>query len=69
MHEALAIARRTDDINTQADCLMVLAEVLRAPDRQSEGEAALHEAIELYDRKGNLVAAAKARVLATESVT
>ena len=51
----------TEFLNLHADALLVLAEVLRLAGRAGEAAAALEEAIELYERKGNVVSAAKAR--------
>jgi hypothetical protein len=40
---------------------MVLAEVLRLAGRLREAAEAMQQALKLYDQKGNLVLAAKAR--------
>jgi class 3 adenylate cyclase/tetratricopeptide (TPR) repeat protein len=61
--EALARARRTEDINQTADVLCALAETLRVSGRDDEARAALSEALELYERKGNVVMAARTREL------
>ncbi|MGH2499896.1 MAG: hypothetical protein ACRDF0_07390 [Candidatus Limnocylindria bacterium] len=52
----------TEMPNLRADLLVVLAEIL-LPDGEATGATrAIDEAIDLYERKGNLVAAARARV-------
>jgi class 3 adenylate cyclase len=58
VREALAIARGTDDANLRADTLAVLAEV--CPD---EAAMLIEEALRLYEEKGNIVSAARARAL------
>jgi len=54
--EATAIARPTDYLEIRAEALTSLAEVLRVSGRPQESQAALDEALHLYERKGNLVA-------------
>jgi tetratricopeptide (TPR) repeat protein len=58
-HEAIALARTTDSLDTQGDALLDLCEVLRLSGRQCDERA--REAAALYERKGNVVAAARAR--------
>jgi tetratricopeptide (TPR) repeat protein len=58
---AVALAARTDFLNQHGDALLELAEVLAAAGRTAEARAAVTDALELYGRKGNLVAAARAR--------
>jgi predicted ATPase/class 3 adenylate cyclase len=60
--DALAIAEKTDFINERADALIDLAHVLEASQRRDEAVAAGSEALQLYELKGNLVAAAKLRL-------
>ena len=48
----------------RGDCLVTLAEVLATAARPDEARAALEEALELYELKGNLVSAERARALA-----
>ena len=50
-----------DRIGTQADALTDFAQVLTAAGRDGEATAALEQALSLYDRKGNLVAAKRTR--------
>jgi hypothetical protein len=45
---------------------MDLAEVLDLADRPQEATEAMHQALKLYDQKGNLALAAKARSLLSE---
>jgi predicted ATPase len=60
-NEALELVRGTDDINTRADRLSDLAEVLRLAAPSEETMAPLQEALSLYQQKGNLVAAERTR--------
>jgi hypothetical protein len=55
LHEPLYAPHR------QGDALMVLAEVLRLAGRLREAAEGMQQALKLYDQKGNLVLAAKAR--------
>jgi tetratricopeptide (TPR) repeat protein len=59
--EAVAIAERTDFLNHRAEALIVLGRVLAQRERPEEAQAALAEALSLYERKGNVVAAAQVR--------
>ena len=60
--EAVALAEETDGLNMHGDALLDLAEVLRAVGRpEEEAVAAAQRALSLYERKGNLVLAARAR--------
>jgi tetratricopeptide (TPR) repeat protein len=68
--EAEALARRAveraaagDDLNAHAAALVDLADVLGLGARHDEATAALREALALYERKGNLVAAQRVRQL------
>lgn len=60
--EALAIAERTDFINERADTLIDLSHVLEASHKRHEAVAAASEAMNLYERKGNVVAIAATRL-------
>jgi class 3 adenylate cyclase/tetratricopeptide (TPR) repeat protein len=64
--EAVALSEETDDINLHGDALMALAEVLRLAKRPDEAVPVIQEALGLYERKGNLVSAGKARSLLDE---
>jgi DNA-binding SARP family transcriptional activator len=60
-HEAVSLAERTDFLNLHANALLDLATVLQHDQRRVEEAAAAAEAANaLYERKGNLVGAAKA---------
>jgi hypothetical protein len=59
--EAVALASRTDWLNIHADTLIVRAEVLRAAGYPEPAAAARREALCLYERKGNVMAADRAR--------
>jgi tetratricopeptide (TPR) repeat protein len=58
---AVALAARTDFLNQHGDALLELAAVLAEAGRTTEAQATVGDALELYGRKGNLVAAARAR--------
>jgi predicted ATPase/class 3 adenylate cyclase len=58
---AVEIAERSDFLNHQADMYVVLAGVLSLAGRTDEAAAALEEALERYEQKGNVVSAANAR--------
>jgi hypothetical protein len=47
--------------NLRADLLVELAEILRAAGDETGATGAIGEAIDLYERKGNLLAASRAR--------
>ena len=59
--EAVELLRATDFLVTLADALTELASVLEDAARGRDAAAALGEAVALYERKGNIVAAAAAR--------
>ena len=61
--EAVELSFETDCVNMQADTLVDLAETLRLLDRGGETTDILEEAIELYERKGNVVSATAVRAL------
>jgi DNA-binding SARP family transcriptional activator len=66
--EALALGAvdlidETDSLNQRAQTLLNLAEVLRTAGRPDDAAAAAAGAIDLYGRKGNIVAAKRAQVL------
>jgi Flp pilus assembly protein TadD len=63
---AVELAEQTDSLRGQGDALMDLAEVLDLADRPQEATEAMHQALKLYDQKGNLALAAKARSLLSE---
>jgi tetratricopeptide (TPR) repeat protein len=59
---AVGLLAASDGIGEQADALLVLSEVLGGAGRKEDAGRAIQEAIDLYERKGNVVAAAAARV-------
>jgi tetratricopeptide (TPR) repeat protein len=59
--EAVAISERTDLLNMQGDANADLAEVLLLGGKADETIAALGQALERYERKGNLVMARRTR--------
>ena len=64
--EAVALAEKTDGLNLQGDALLHLADALRAGRRATDAVAAAERALSLYERKGNLVSAARARAALNE---
>jgi tetratricopeptide (TPR) repeat protein len=59
--EAVAIAETTDDISAQGDVYADLAEVLELAGNHEEAIAGLAQALDRYERKGNLVSAGHIR--------
>jgi class 3 adenylate cyclase/tetratricopeptide (TPR) repeat protein len=59
--EAVAIGESTDMLNSQGDTFADLAEVLIMGGRMEEAQAELEQALERYERKGNLVLAGRMR--------
>jgi class 3 adenylate cyclase/tetratricopeptide (TPR) repeat protein len=59
--EAVAIGEGTDILNGQGDASADLAEVLSLAGRAEEAAEALEQALERYERKGNVVSAARMR--------
>jgi hypothetical protein len=55
--EAIDRAGQTDMLNTQADALISLAEVLELANKLDDAGDALEQALALYEQKGNLVMA------------
>ncbi len=64
--EAVAIGAETDMLNAQGDMYSDLAEVLALAGKPDEAAAALEQALERYERKGNLVMAERARARLAE---
>ena len=67
--EAVAITEHGQNLNARGTALMRLAEVLSMAGRSGEALPALNEAIQLYERKGNLVSAQEARALLEKLTT
>jgi tetratricopeptide (TPR) repeat protein len=63
VRKAAAFAATSDFITAQADAMLDLGEVLHLAGRREEAAAAIGDAIELYDRKGNVLASGQARDL------
>jgi DNA-binding SARP family transcriptional activator len=63
---AVAFAEGSDFLYVHGDALIDLAEVLALADRGQEAAATVREALALYDRKGNVVSASRARALLEE---
>jgi class 3 adenylate cyclase/tetratricopeptide (TPR) repeat protein len=61
--EAAEMARLTDDLDKRGKAALDLAEVLRLAGRSQESVAAAREAVDTFDRKGNVVMAKAARGL------
>jgi class 3 adenylate cyclase/tetratricopeptide (TPR) repeat protein len=61
--QALSAASTTDNLNLQAAARTDLAGVLEKHARGREGVVLLEEALRLYEKKGNLVSAARTRAL------
>ena len=59
--EAVVLADKTDFTVLRADAFMDLAEVLRTAERETESTRFVALALELYEQKGNVVAAGRAR--------
>lgn len=60
-HSAVALAAQTDLLSQHADTLLDLAQVLAVTGRVPEAYAAAAEALDLYQRKGNLPGARESR--------
>jgi tetratricopeptide (TPR) repeat protein len=58
---AVEIIRQTDSPLLQGDALMDLADVLRSAGLDADAEGPLREALGMYEAKGNVVGAARAR--------
>jgi hypothetical protein len=63
--EAVERAASTDDLNLRAGALLDLADILRRKD-EDEANAAMREALELFERKGNVVMAERTRARLAE---
>jgi ATP/maltotriose-dependent transcriptional regulator MalT len=59
--EAAALTERTDDLTMAGSAFATLATVLRAAGHTAEATAASRRAVELFERKGHVVAAEAAR--------
>jgi thioredoxin-like negative regulator of GroEL len=59
--EAVAMGEGTDHLDAQGDANADLAEVFLLAGKPDEASAALEQALEHYERKGNLVSAQRVR--------
>jgi tetratricopeptide (TPR) repeat protein len=66
--EAVVLAEPTDALDMRADALVDLAEVLRLVGRKDERKGVLEDALRLYEQKGNVVSAARARDVLAKAV-
>jgi chaperonin cofactor prefoldin len=64
--EAVAIGEATDMLDSQADLYADLGEVFVLTGKPDEALVALEQALERYERKGNLVSAQRARARLAE---
>jgi class 3 adenylate cyclase/tetratricopeptide (TPR) repeat protein len=65
VREAVGIIDRTDDLNQQGDTRIDLSEVLVLEGRTDDAAQAREDAAVLFERKGNIVSAARARTQLT----
>ena len=63
IREALALIREAEDPDSQATVLLDLAEVLRLGGKDDEASARAEEAVQLFERKGDVVGARRASSL------
>jgi tetratricopeptide (TPR) repeat protein len=66
--EALNLVARTDALNRHGDSLLALAEILRLQDRENEADEQIRRALRLYEQKGNVVSAERAKTMLPEGV-
>lgn len=64
--EAVALGEATDMLNSQGDAYADLGEVLLVTGKPDEAAAALEQAIERYERKGNVVSTRRAQARLAE---
>ncbi len=61
--QAVAFAAESDFLENHGDALMVLADVLRLGGQPGEASTSVAQALQLFDQKGNVPSAARARSL------
>jgi tetratricopeptide (TPR) repeat protein len=61
--QTLELVARTDSVNRHADSFIALAEILGLAGNQDGAEEMIRSALELYELKGNLASADRARAL------
>ena len=59
--DAVALSKASDDPSLRGDALVYLAHVLERAGRAEDAAKSLHEAVALFERKGNAISAARAR--------
>jgi tetratricopeptide (TPR) repeat protein len=59
--EAVRLAERTDFLTIHAEALVDLAEVLRRGGRADDADASLADALQLFERKGDVASLARVR--------
>ena len=64
--EALDLVVRTDALNRHGDSLLALAEILRLQNRDNEADEQIRGALRLYEQKGNVVSAERAKAMLLE---
>jgi DNA-binding SARP family transcriptional activator/tetratricopeptide (TPR) repeat protein len=64
--EAVRLTEKTDDLNRRAKVLLDLSRILRVARKPGEVTAAVEKAVELFEQKGNIVGAKRARALLAE---
>lgn len=64
--EAVRLAGGTDYLNLHGDAFMDLAEVQRLAGKQAEASSSATAALQLYERKGNVASAGRARAVLKE---
>jgi class 3 adenylate cyclase/tetratricopeptide (TPR) repeat protein len=65
--EAVALAGDTEFVDLRAETLLALGEVLQLADRRDDAVAAIRGALDLWQTKGNVVFAGRARRLLSEA--
>jgi tetratricopeptide (TPR) repeat protein len=63
VREAVLSSEGSDDISQRGDALVDLATILMQAGQADQALTALHDAIALYDRKGNVVGAERAQAI------
>jgi hypothetical protein len=64
--EGVALADQTDALNHQAETAIAVAHALHAQGRRREARSWIERAIHLFERKGNVVSARRARTALEE---
>jgi tetratricopeptide (TPR) repeat protein len=64
--EALDLVVRTDALNRHGDSLLLLAEILHLQGQEDQALENIHCALRLYEQKGNLVSAERAKAMLLE---